>query len=113
MARGGCGTVFKIMPQGALTTLFNFQQGSNGCNPDGGLIVDTGGDIHGSTTNAGSDRGGTIFRVSPAGTLTTNTSSITPMAAIRTPHSWKILAGLSRGQPSTEVTISAVLLAAA
>jgi uncharacterized repeat protein (TIGR03803 family) len=68
---GGCGTVFKITPQGALTTLFNFQSDDNGCNPDGGLMLATGGDIYGSTTNAGSSGGGTIFRVSPSGTLTT------------------------------------------
>jgi uncharacterized repeat protein (TIGR03803 family) len=67
----GCGTVFKITTGGTLTTLFNFQNDDDGCNPDAGLALAANGDIYGSTTNAGSDGGGTVFRVAPAGTLTT------------------------------------------
>jgi uncharacterized repeat protein (TIGR03803 family) len=67
----GCGTVFKITTGGALTTLFNFQSDDNGCNPDAGLALADNGDIYGSTTNAGSDTVGTVFRVTPAGTFAT------------------------------------------
>jgi uncharacterized repeat protein (TIGR03803 family) len=67
----GCGTVFKITTGGVLTTLFNFQGDDDGCNPDGGLALATNGDIYGSTTNAGSDGGGTLFKVTPSGALTT------------------------------------------
>ena len=67
----GCGTVFKITTGGTLTTLFNFQNDDDGCNPDAGLALAANGDIYGSTTNAGSDGGGTVFRVTPAGALTT------------------------------------------
>jgi uncharacterized repeat protein (TIGR03803 family) len=67
----GCGTVFKITTGGSLTTLFNFQNNDNGCNPDGGLALSANGDIYGSTTNAGSGGGGTLFRLTPAGTFST------------------------------------------
>ena len=67
----GCGTVFKITTGGVLTTLFNFQGDDDGCNPDGGLALAANGDIYGSTTNAGSDGGGTLFKVTPPGALTT------------------------------------------
>ena len=66
-----CGTVFKITTGGTLTTLFNFQDNGNGCHPDGGLALAANGDIYGSTTDAGSDGVGTVFKLTPAGTLTT------------------------------------------
>jgi uncharacterized repeat protein (TIGR03803 family) len=67
----GCGTAFKITTAGTLTTLFNFQDNGNGCHPDGGLALAANGDIYGSTTDAGSDGVGTVFKITPAGTLTT------------------------------------------
>ncbi|MFZ3275387.1 MAG: choice-of-anchor tandem repeat GloVer-containing protein [Candidatus Sulfotelmatobacter sp.] len=66
-----CGTVFRITTGGTLTTLFSFQYDDNGCHPDAGLALADNGDIYGSTTDAGSDGGGTVFRVTPAGALTT------------------------------------------
>ena len=65
----GCGTVFKITTGGVLTTLFNFQGDDNGCNPVGGPALAANGDIYGSTTNAGTDGGGTLFKVTPPGPL--------------------------------------------
>ncbi len=72
---GGYGTVFKITPSGALTTLYSFCSQS-GC-PDGhtpyaGLVQATNGNLYG-TTNEGGTSGnyGTIFKITPSGTLTT------------------------------------------
>jgi uncharacterized repeat protein (TIGR03803 family) len=70
--RGGCGTLFKITPQGTLTTLYNFcsQPGcSDGLLPGNGLVQDSAGNLYGTTIGGGSH--GTIFKITPSGTLTT------------------------------------------
>lgn len=71
----GCGTVFKITPAGKLTTLHMFCTQS-GC-PDGyqplgrSLALGPDGNFYGTTSAGGSGGGGTIFRITPTGTLTT------------------------------------------
>jgi uncharacterized repeat protein (TIGR03803 family) len=62
---GGCGTVFKITPTGALTTLYSFA-GSDGGNPIAGLIQGSDGNFYGTTYGIG-----TVFKITPTGTLTT------------------------------------------
>jgi uncharacterized repeat protein (TIGR03803 family) len=67
------GTIFKITPGGTLTTLHSFcAQG--GC-PDGeapgGLILATNGDLYGMTPFGGAHNGGTVFKITQAGTLST------------------------------------------
>lgn len=76
-APDGCGTVFKITPSGTLTTLHIFN-GTDGASPSAGLIQGTDGDFYGTTwggalaTNCANVHGcGTVFRITPAGTLTT------------------------------------------
>ena len=70
----GCGTVFKITPGGTLTTLYSFCAQTNctdGADPLGGLVQATDGNFYG-TTSAGGTRGdGTVFKITPSGTLTT------------------------------------------
>jgi uncharacterized repeat protein (TIGR03803 family) len=67
------GTVFKITPGGALTTLYNFCSQRPGC-ADGaapvGLIQATDGNFYGSASS-GAIGGGTVFKITPSGTLTT------------------------------------------
>jgi uncharacterized repeat protein (TIGR03803 family) len=56
----GAGTIFKITPQGVLTTLYDFCSQSNcadGGGPDAALIQGTDGNFYGTT-------GGTVFRFS-------------------------------------------------
>jgi uncharacterized repeat protein (TIGR03803 family) len=71
----GCGTVFKITPGGKLTTLYGSfcypQCGTNGGSPMGGLIQATDGNFYGTTTIGGANGGGTVFKITPQGTLTT------------------------------------------
>ncbi len=72
-ANGG-GTVFKITTSGKLTTLYDFcaQSGcTDGENPNGGLVQATGGDLFGTTIGGGAHGGGTIFKITLSGTLTT------------------------------------------
>jgi uncharacterized repeat protein (TIGR03803 family) len=78
----GCGTVFQITPAGTLTTLYNFcsQSGCpDGQNPIAGLILGSDGNFYGTTYNGGTAPGsacsdnpcGTLFQLTPSGTLTT------------------------------------------
>src|SRR5277367_2115808 len=74
----GCGTVFKITPTGTLTTLHSFA-GPEGALPFGGLIQATDGNLYGTTgyggpepcETSGYSGCGTIFKITPAGSLTT------------------------------------------
>ena len=65
------GTVFKITPAGTLTTLYSFSGGADGNDPQGGLIQATDGNFYGVTYVGGAYGLGTVFRITPAGTLTT------------------------------------------
>jgi uncharacterized repeat protein (TIGR03803 family) len=67
---GGCGTVFKLTPGGQLTTLHNFNGGTDGESPQAGLVEATDGNFYG-TTLGGESALGTIFMITPAGALTT------------------------------------------
>jgi uncharacterized repeat protein (TIGR03803 family) len=80
---GGCGAVFKITPNGTLTTLYSFCAGGGGCTdgatPYGGLVEGTDGDFYGTTEAGGpnpyacgGEYGcGTVFKITPSGKLTT------------------------------------------
>lgn len=79
--RGGrkdLGTVFKITSTGTLTTLWHFSgfDGTPGTQPDGAcpsarLVQGTDGNLYRMTGAGGTNLLGTIFKISPAGTLTT------------------------------------------
>ncbi len=69
------GTVFKITPSGTLTTLHTFN-GTDGNNPQAGLILATDGNFYGTTFSGGtstycSGGCGTVFKMTPSGSLTT------------------------------------------
>ncbi|HEY3778600.1 MAG TPA: choice-of-anchor tandem repeat GloVer-containing protein [Rhizomicrobium sp.] len=66
----GCGTVFKLAPDGAETVLYAFQGGSDGGNPSAGLIADKSGNLYGTTQYGGTGgivSAGTVFEVTPDG----------------------------------------------
>jgi uncharacterized repeat protein (TIGR03803 family) len=66
------GTVFKITPTGSLTTLHNFgTQTDDGSHPSGNLVLGASGDLFGITMDGGAKGYGTIFKITPSGTLTT------------------------------------------
>jgi uncharacterized repeat protein (TIGR03803 family) len=59
----GDGTVFEINAgSGALTTLVSFN-GTNGANPEAGVIEDSSGNLFGTTNGGGSSRDGTVFEI--------------------------------------------------
>ncbi len=69
----GYGTVFQISPSGVLTTLWTFANGVDGANPYGGLVQGSDGNFYGTTSGSGSgpSGNGTVFRITPSGSLTT------------------------------------------
>jgi uncharacterized repeat protein (TIGR03803 family) len=71
----GCGTVFKINPTGGtLTTLYSFCSQTNctdGIYPVAALIQATDGNFYGTTPESGANILGTVFEITPGGTMTT------------------------------------------
>src|ERR1039458_2521717 len=69
----GDGTVFKITPNGTLTTLHSFQgYPTDGSLPNTGLVQGTDGSFYGTTSKDGVNGGyGTVFKITPAGMLIT------------------------------------------
>ena len=72
-SRGGAsgnGVVFKLSPEGTETVLHSFTGGSDGANPQAGLIADSSGNLYGTTSGGGASGNGVVFKLSPAGTET-------------------------------------------
>jgi uncharacterized repeat protein (TIGR03803 family) len=72
---GGCGTVFRVAPDGAETVLYSFAGGKDGADPEAALIMDGAGNFYGTTSGGGTGgcEGygcGTVFRLAPDGTET-------------------------------------------
>lgn len=70
----GFGTVFKLSTNGDFSKLFSFTSAgssTNGLNPAGGLVIDRDGNFCGVTSSGGAGADGTVFKVTPAGTLKT------------------------------------------
>ena len=67
----GDGTVFKVTPGGTLTTLHSFAGGSgDGEYPNAGLVQGTDGNFYGTTNQGGPHSEGTVFKITPTGTVT-------------------------------------------
>ena len=64
----GPGTVFKVTPNGTLTTLHNFN-GNDGDLPELTLVHATDGSFYGTTWQGGSNNYGTIFKITPLSTF--------------------------------------------
>src|SRR5580700_11693330 len=76
----GHGWIFKITPSGTLTTLHNFGPLPSGSYPDAPLVQASDGNFYGTTKEGGTNSClyggtnfgcGTLFRITPSGTLTT------------------------------------------
>jgi uncharacterized repeat protein (TIGR03803 family) len=59
----GNGTVFKVTRSGKETVLYSFTGGTDGTNPESGVILDAKGNVYG-TTDLGTDL---VFKVTPSG----------------------------------------------
>jgi uncharacterized repeat protein (TIGR03803 family) len=70
----GGGTAFQLTPSGTLTTLHSFCSQANcadGKLPAAGLIQAGDGNFYGTTSGGGANGGGTVFKLTPSGTLIT------------------------------------------
>jgi uncharacterized repeat protein (TIGR03803 family) len=87
------GTVYRVTPLGAFTSLFSFD-GTNGCYPNGRLLQGGDGALYGTTENGGAFFTnstllgyGTVFRITTNGVFTSlasfnGTNGVSPMAGL-------------------------------
>lgn len=62
------GTIFKVLPNFAVSTIYTFQGGTgDGAAPEFGLVQGTDGYLYGATSAGGTDGYGTLFRISTSG----------------------------------------------
>ncbi len=66
----GYGTVYKVSPAGATTTLWSFNN-TNGAQPYAALALGGDGNLYGTTLKGGAGNLGTLFRINTNGSLTT------------------------------------------
>jgi len=69
-----CGTVFQVTPAGEVTTVHSFDNfyKTEGCNPAGGLLQASDGNLYGTTSNVDFHNGaGTIFTIGRGNTFKT------------------------------------------
>jgi len=83
------GTVFKMTPAGSVTALYSFCSQPNcvdGYEPYAGLVLGTDGNFYGTTTGGGQEQGGTVFKVTPNGALTTLHNFCSQVACTEAPY---------------------------
>src|SRR5579864_3309082 len=70
----GKGTIFRVTFGGTVTTLYSFcaqSKCADGSTPQAGLVLGTDGNFYGTTFYGGTLNAGTVFKITPAGKLTT------------------------------------------
>jgi uncharacterized repeat protein (TIGR03803 family) len=60
---GGCGTVFKLAPNGNLSVLHTFTGGIDGSTPHGSLTMDRKSRLYGTAAAGGASNRGVVFRI--------------------------------------------------
>jgi uncharacterized repeat protein (TIGR03803 family) len=105
----GCGTVFKLDPSGNETVLYGFTgESGDGAMPLAGLIMDSVGNLYGTTQYGGVADEGTVFKLVP---LPTPTVTVTPSASsVTTAQALSVTIASSGGSgnptPTGTVTLS-------
>ncbi|MGA2133430.1 MAG: choice-of-anchor tandem repeat GloVer-containing protein [Bryobacteraceae bacterium] len=61
------GVVYKLDPAGHETVLYNFLGGSDGANPYAGVVLDSAGNIYGTTLLGGTANMGVVYKIDPSG----------------------------------------------
>jgi uncharacterized repeat protein (TIGR03803 family) len=63
----GCGVVYKLDPSGKQTILHTFANQADGGFPNSDLIIDTAGNLYGTTTSGGDQTCscGVVFKITP------------------------------------------------
>jgi uncharacterized repeat protein (TIGR03803 family) len=97
----GCGTVFELTPslggwsEQTIYSFFGEGQG-DGCNPFGGLTIDSSGNLFGTTQNGGVDNEGIVFELTPSAGGWTETVL------------WALTGGIDGGIPRAGVVFDSV-----
>lgn len=85
----GAGSVYRLAPDGTLTTLYNFTGGHDGDLPLSGLRTDADGNLFGVTEVGGKNGAGNVYEVTKAGVATsiydfgaTNTDGFNPICQL-------------------------------
>jgi len=74
------GTVFEIVAgSGVVTTLATFNSATTGSSPGGNLIIDSAGDLFGTTANGGANGCGTVWELPKGATAVEALASFTPV----------------------------------
>jgi uncharacterized repeat protein (TIGR03803 family) len=67
----GIGKIFKVdVTTGAVTDVYDFLGGSQGAYPKAGLVMDSAGNLYGTTSAGGYDSSGIVFKLDTTGTFT-------------------------------------------
>ncbi|MGA8301128.1 MAG: choice-of-anchor tandem repeat GloVer-containing protein [Terriglobales bacterium] len=66
----GCGTIYKIDPSGKETVLHEFSY-NDGALPEGGVLLDSSGNLYGTAYAGGNHGFGTVFKIDAGGNFTT------------------------------------------
>ena len=74
------GTIFEVTPSGAETVLYSFSGGNDGGLPGAALTLGSDGNFYGTTSGAGVNGNGTLFKITPAGAF----SSLYSFPAVNT-----------------------------
>ena len=66
----GAGLVYRMSAAGHETVLYSFKGGTDGSQPNAGVIRDSSGNVYGTTFNGGTSGHGTVYKVDTAGNET-------------------------------------------
>src|SRR5579871_299948 len=61
------GVVYKLDPLGNETVLYTFSGGADGANPYAAVMVDSAGNLYGTTVNGGAAQVGVVYKINPSG----------------------------------------------
>jgi uncharacterized repeat protein (TIGR03803 family) len=97
-----CAATAIALPAQTLATLYSFDW-TNGLGPQAALVQGTNGDFYGTTSQQVPNNGGTVFRVTPGGTLTTLHSfrldgRFHARCGAGPSHQWRLLRDNARGR---------------
>jgi uncharacterized repeat protein (TIGR03803 family) len=87
----GFGTVYKLSASGQESVLYSFTGGADGSKPYAGLVMDTSGNLYGTTSAGGSSNAGTVFEVNPQTGRETVVHSFTGQRDGATPFSGLVM----------------------
>lgn len=105
----GCGTIYKIDTSRIFSVLHTFE-GSDGDNPLGRLLMDSSGNLYGTTSVGGSSNYGTVYEISASGTQSVllnfdNTNGAYPYGSLAAGPKGEILGTSAYGGANGQGTV--------